>query len=334
MKICPTCSQTYTDETLNFCLSDGAVLNAVNEDSMSEPTIFMGQPPITSQNPAVPQTNPTLFQPQPTVSQPNPTVLQNGQSFTSPNRGLSDSVQPRPPVKKSKTWIWVLGILGVLAVVGGVGFIGLVALLASIDDNPPNNTNTIVRTSPTPQVSFDSIQKDDFSKWRVDTNNFGSTEYTNGEYIMSSKQAGFFYVLVTAGKTFKTSNASTKLIARNVTGKETRLGYGVLIHSDPNVALSKDYGFLIDASKQSYRVVQHTANKESEVVGWTRFPAIRSGTQTNEIEVRDQNGKMSYFINGQFATTVNDTANFKDGVFGLYVSDAVPIAFSNLQLAK
>lgn len=332
MKICPSCNQTYTDETLNFCLSDGTVLNTVNQDNMSEPTIFMGQPPITSQNPTVPQTNPTLFQPQPTVSQPNPTVVQSGQSYPPPNRGLSDSVQPRPPVKKSKTWIWVLGILGVLTVLGGVGFIGLVALLASIDDTPPNNTNN--PTTPTPQVAFDSIQKDDFSKWRIDVNNYGSTEYTNGEYIMSSKQAGFFYVLVTAGKTFKTSNASTKLIARNVNGKESRLGYGVLIHSDPNVALSKDYGFLIDASKQSYRVVQHTSNKETEVVGWTRFPAIRSGTQTNEIEVRDQNGKMSYFINGQFATTVNDTANFKDGVFGLYVSDAVPIAFSNLQLAK
>lgn len=326
MKICPKCNQTYSDETLNFCLSDGTVLNSVNQDSMSEPTIFMGQPPITHQNPTIAQTNPTF-------NQPNPTIVQSGQTSSPTNRGLSNSVPPRPPVKKSFPWGWVLGILGVLVVIGGIGIVGFVVLIASLDTSEPGK-NTTVSTSPTPPVVFESILKDDFSKWRVDSNNFGTTEYSNGEYIMNSKQTGFFYVLVTAAKNYKTSNASTKIIARTVTGKETRLGYGLLIHSDPNVALAKDYGFLIDASKQSYRIVQHTSNKESEIVGWTRFPAIRSGTQTNEIEVRDQNGKMSMFINGQFATSVNDTTNFKDGVFGLYVSDAVPIAFSNLQLAK
>ncbi|NJM53764.1 MAG: hypothetical protein HC846_10485 [Blastocatellia bacterium] len=310
---------------MNFCLSDGAVLNTVNQDNTSEPTIFMGQPPPTNQNPTVVQTNPTFVQ-------PNPTVIQSNQSLPQNSRGLSQTVPTRPPVKKSKAWIWILGILGVFVIVGGVGFIALVALFASIEEPQPNNIN--VKTSPTPAVTFDSILKDDFSKWRVDSNSFGNTEYSNGEYIMSSKQAGFYYVLVTAGKNFKTSNASTKITVRNVTGKEARLGYGLLIHSDPNVALSRDYAFLIDASKQSYRVVQHTSSKETTLVNWTRFPAIRSGTQTNEIEVRDQNGKMSFFINGQFAIDVTDSANFKDGVFGLYVSDAVPIAFSNLQLAK
>lgn len=291
---------------------------------MSEPTIFMGQPPLTNQNPTVVQTNPIL-------NQSNPTVVQTNQSLPPNNRGLSESVPPRPPVKKSRAWIWLLGILGVFVILGGVGFIALIALFASVEDTPTNNN---AKTSPTPVVTFDSILKDDFSKWRVDSNSFGNTEYSNGEYIMSSKQVGFYYVLVTAGKNFKTSNASTKVIARNVTGKEARLGYGLLIHSDPNIALSRDYAFLIDSTKQSYRVVQHTSSKETTLVNWTRFPAIRSGTQTNEIEVRDQNGKMSFFINGQFAIDVTDSANFKDGVFGLYVSDAVPIAFSNLQLAK
>lgn len=324
MKICPTCRQTYTDETLNFCLADGAVLNTVNPDSMSEPTIFMGQPPQTSQNPTVVQTSPGL-------NQTNPTVVQQNQPYPPTNRGLSNTVQPRPPVKKSKAWIWVVGILGVLLVIGGIGFIGLVALVASIDDT---NTNQNPQTSPTPVVAFDSILKDDFSKWQVANNNLGNTEYTNGEYIMSSKQVGYYYVLLTAAKTYKTSNAQTKIIARNVTGKEARSGYGLVVHSDPLKPLTKDYAFLIESTKQSYRVVQHSSNQETELVSWTRFPAIRSGTQTNEIEVKDQNGKMSLFINGQFAISVNDTVGFKDGIFGLYVSDAVPIAFSNLQIAK
>lgn len=324
MKICPTCRQTYTDETLNFCLADGAVLNTVNQDSMSEPTIFMGQPPQTSQNPTVVQTSPGY-------NQTNPTVVQPNQSYPPTNRGLSNTISPPPAVKKSKAWIWVVGILGTLIVIGGIGFIGLVALVASIDETDSNEN---VRTSPTPVVAFDSILKDDFSTWQVAKNNLGNTEFSNGEYIMSSKQIGYYYVLLTAAKNYKTSGASTKVIARNVTGREARSGYGLVVHSDPLNPLTKDYAFLIESTKQSYKVVQHTPNLETDLVSWTRFPAIRSGTQTNEIEVKDQNGKMSLFINGQFAVTVNDTVAYKDGIFGLYVSDAVPIAFSNLQLAK
>jgi hypothetical protein len=322
VKICPNCRQTYSDETLNFCLSDGSVLNTVGQDSGGEATVLMGQVPPTNQNQTVtqPQANPVFQNSTPTLYQPN--------SQTS-----ATVVQNRPPVKKSKAWLWIAGIVGGLVIVGGIAFIGLIGLVMSnIDDEPGNNSN--VRKSPTPTVAFDTYLKDDFSKWRAESNSFGNTEFTNGEYIMSSKQAGFYYVLVTADKNFKTSNASTKVTVRSVTGKEARLGYGLLIHSDPNIALARDYAFLIDAVKQSYRVAQHTANKETTLINWTRFPAIRSGTQTNEIEVRDQNGKMSFFINGQFAVDVTDSTNFKDGLFGLYVSDAVPTAFSNLQIAK
>ena len=40
------------------------------------------------------------------------------------------------------------------------------------------------------------------------------------------------------------------------------------------------------------------------------------------------------FINGQFATSITDSVNFKEGVTGVYAADAVPIAFSNLQLGR
>lgn len=321
MKICPTCNQTYSDQSLNFCLADGAVLNVVNDDNMSQPTVFMGQSPITNQNPNI--VNPTVA---------NPTFVQsNMQPNAQNNRGLSQHVPPRP-IKKSKTWIWVLGILGVFLIVGGIGFIGLVALVATNIEDPeqPNNN----QTNPTPEVKFGSILKDDFSKWVSETNSFGTTEYSNGEYIMSAKQSGFFYVLITGNKTFKSSNATTKVTVRNVNGKETRLGYGLLIHSDPNTPLVKDFGFLIDSSKQSYRIVQHITSKETTLVNWTRFPAIRSGTQTNEIEIKDQNGKMSLYINGQFAVSVDDTTNYKDGIIGIYSGDGIPAAFSNLQIGK
>lgn len=48
MKICPNCNQTYTDETLNFCLNDGASL--VEKDSEPPPTVFMDAPRTTNPN--------------------------------------------------------------------------------------------------------------------------------------------------------------------------------------------------------------------------------------------------------------------------------------------
>lgn len=326
MKICPACKKTYTDLTLNFCLDDGAVLNQFNEDDNAQPTVFIGQPPLTTPNTT--SVNPTAV---------NPTIPH--QTFPpSQNRGLSHTVAPRPPVKKSKTWIWVLGIVGFIVVLGGVGFIGLVILIANNLDDPNNsNTYTGPNTTPTPAptpVVLRNVLKDDFSKWRADTNDYGKTEFRGGEYIMSSKQANYYYVLISADSSFKTSDASTKVIVRNVNGTPSNSGYGILVHSEIKSPLARDYGFLIDSAKQSYRIVQHTNSKETVLVNWTRFSGIRSGTQTNEIEVKDQNGQISFFINGQFARSITDTTKFKDGVFGLYVSDAIPIAFSNLQLGK
>ena len=73
MRQCPTCGTTYTDETLRFCLSDGAPLNDISgeqatvirpRDESSEKTIAMhgaqtrvdiqqdtARPPQTSQAP-------------------------------------------------------------------------------------------------------------------------------------------------------------------------------------------------------------------------------------------------------------------------------------------
>ena len=323
MKICPTCKKTYTDETLNFCLEDGAVLNALTNDESSQPTIFMGQPPATSPNAA--NVSPTSG---------DPTLPQI-------NRGITGAV-PSRPVKKSNAWVWVLGIVALVVIIGGVGFIGIVALIATnIESDNTNKTITDesntrrdpVEKSETP-ITFNTTEKDNFSTWRVEKNEYGSTEYRAGEYIMSSKRANYYYVLVTANSEFDTYDASTKITVRNVNGSPTNSGYGILIHSDIKSPLIRDYGFLIDSAKQSYRVVQHANLKESVLVQWTRLPAIRSGTQTNELEVRDSNGKMSFYVNGQFATTVEDSNKFKDGVYGLYVSDAIPIAFSNLQIGK
>jgi hypothetical protein len=47
MKICPSCRQTYSDDNLNFCLTDGSFLTAVSENEPK--TVYMDQPRVTNQ---------------------------------------------------------------------------------------------------------------------------------------------------------------------------------------------------------------------------------------------------------------------------------------------
>jgi hypothetical protein len=306
VKTCPTCHQTYIDGSLNFCLTDGSVLNSVNQDLSSQPTVFMGQSPVTNQSPTF-STNP----------------LQNW--------GNGSTVSPLSPPKRSKAWLWIVGIIGGFVLLGGIVVVGAIALIAT-----NSNTQTERDSTPPPEKQFSSKLTDDFSRtnWYKANDNNGNSEYRNGEFFVSSKQISHFYVLTTGDKDFKTWNATTTVTVRNVNGTPTNLGYGIVLHSNLTVALDKDYGFLIDSTKQSFRIVQHQKRDEKTLVNWTKLPAIRSGTQTNEIQVKDENGKMSMFVNGQFASTITDSVNFKDGVAGVYAADAVPIAFSNLQLGK
>jgi hypothetical protein len=98
--------------------------------------------------------------------------------------------------------------------------------------------------------------------------------------------------------------------------------------------LTKGYAFLIDTDSQRYRVARHSNKDEKTVVEWTYLPSVKSGTQENVLEVKDENGNMSFYVNGQLATTYTDTMGYKSGVAGLYVSDTVPVAFSALEIRK
>lgn len=48
MKICQVCKQTYNDDTQNYCLNDGNILEKVGDDA--PPTVFMNQARTTNQN--------------------------------------------------------------------------------------------------------------------------------------------------------------------------------------------------------------------------------------------------------------------------------------------
>ena len=315
MKICPRCQKTYSDESLNFCLEDGTLLNEArgNDNSLPE-TVMINQPIPTTEN----------------QSFGNQTVDQRN-NWTAPNQY---SMQPK---RKSKTWLWVVGIFGVLLLLCGGGFVGMFAWVASLDPNSFNsNSNSFFSNNiktPTPDSdNRTETQTIDLSKWNDGDGKYGNTEYKDGEFIMSSKNKRFYFVLV-GSPIYKTENAATKVTVRNVDEEDTNLGFGLIVHSNP-VPLINDFAFLIDSENKRYRVVSHAPQKETEIIKWTKSAAINDGTQKNVLEVRDQNDKMEFYINSQFVTTVDNKNKYSGGVPGIYAGDAIPVAFSNLEVRK
>ncbi len=132
------------------------------------------------------------------------------------------------------------------------------------------NSEITVKNDKDDRKVKDSI---DLSKWTIQNNEYITSESKNGDLVLTSK-AGYYYVILS--KDFETYNASTLLMVKNLEGKPSDLGYGLVIHSDPKSVLSKDYAFLIRNDTRQYRVVRHTDKKESIIVKWTRSSAIKS----------------------------------------------------------
>lgn len=109
MKYCPTCQNQYTDETLSFCLQDGAPLVSVAQNAPPVDNSWQEPATVISQNRQL--NNPVridIQQPQQSYSAP--------QSYT----------QPSPPIeKKSRTGL-IIALLGVgfVLVLGIAGAIG------------------------------------------------------------------------------------------------------------------------------------------------------------------------------------------------------------------
>jgi hypothetical protein len=325
MKICPRCQRTYTDDNLNFCLEDGVVLQ---QQASSEPpaTVFMNQPRPTDPSARPPATVQPTAQPQ-----WNTAPQQYG----------------GPPKKSSKAWIWVVLILGLVVLVCGGGLIGFFAYVATrVDNNTVATNGTNPRTTPTrtstnpspvPSVLPDGrtdTQEIDLSAWVKDFSVYGTTEFTNGEFLMASKQKGYYYVLV-APDDYSTENANTRVTLRNIDNMDSRYGYGLIFHSNPQ-PLTQDYAFLINTKTKKYRVVRHEPSDEKTVVAWTNSNAIKDGSQENVLEARDKSSdnKVELYINGELVSTIPNTYGYKGGVPGLYAGDAAKIAFKHLEISK
>lgn len=310
MKICPACRKTYADDNLNFCLDDGAILNVVDD-----------KPPATVAFPVPPPTSPGGGQ----MSQPTVRTSWDNQEQYS-----------MPPKKSSKAWLWAVGVISILLLLCGGGLVSvLVYVLNQADDNTNNRNgngrNGIFEPTPTPDDRT-SVHRVDLSGWVQRNSQFGITEFTGGELIMSSKSAGFYFVLV-AQQPFSTLRSTTRLSVRNIDNADSSMGYGLIFHSDPT-PLQRDYAFLIDSRRKRFRVVRHLPQNEINVINWTNSDEIRDGTQENILEARDLGGRVELYINSRLVGSIQNVLGSSGGVPGVYSGDRVRAAFSGLEIRR
>src|SRR4051812_5382823 len=343
MKRCPNCNRTYTDEALNFCLEDGTPLVAAPPQLDNNETQRYISPSTNPYPPAAPSNPPR-----------GPYVNQAPQ-----HQGQWSPLPASAPQKKSTAIWWILGGLAVLAVIG-VGVTVMIIAIASInsqsntnrtsDANTNSNTNRNSNTNSnrlsntngrananTNSTPLPASFTDDFSqrKWNASTSEYGRLWYDNDEYHMISKPKTFVEMYGPSND-YNTENATIKVTARNVDGTSPASGYGLVVHGERAKDNSlEDYAFIIfSGPNPQYKVVMHKGGEESKMVDWTASDVIRKGTATNQLEVRVSGEQLTFLINGQLMTVVNDTGGFKRGRAGLYSTDEHEVAFDDMEITR
>ena len=327
MKRCPTCQRTYTDASLNFCLEDGTPLL-----SDAAP----GPPPVEIRH-----------QPGPLLNQVDPTAQPRHWS----------PVPPMPPQRKSNAVWWVLGGIVVAGIVV-VGAMVMILALASMGSNSNTNsngnenlrnansranrnsnanTNVANVSNANSTESLPKSLTDDFSeaKWGTGSFSYGDIWYADDEYHMRSK-AKTYLVMYAPSSEYGTGDATVRVTARSVDGTPALTGYGLIVHGEKSkTGALEDYALLIyTGSDPQYEIIKHKAGEQTTVVPWTKSSVIRSGTNSNQLEVRAKGTELSFYINGQYVDRITDTENFKRGVAGLYTSDTAEVAFDDLEIER
>jgi len=128
IKCCPTCNRTYSDESISFCLADGALLSAPFDGQRSEP-------PPTEILPNLTPSEPTRA-----ANPPVPTMT----SLPGHNRYSPGEITARSDEPQSRTLTWI--VFGIIAVVALVGVIFLVRYMSRDSRN-----DVAAQTTATPE---------------------------------------------------------------------------------------------------------------------------------------------------------------------------------------
>jgi hypothetical protein len=338
MKQCPNCKRTFNDEALNFCLADGSPLAPLVIDPPSSET------DSTTRYPVAPDTNPPqteVYRPPATVvNQPPPIVPQ-----------WSPMPAAQAPRKSHAVW-WILG--GVAIAIFGAGLV-VVLIVIGVLTSESNTSNTNYNTIPNRNTnrsnannansssantnassSLPASLSDDFStkKWGTGSSQFGDFWYTDDEYHMRAKE-GTYLMMYGPSNDYNTENATVRVTVRNVDGVSPRSGYGLVVHCAKKAEKFEYYTFLIyTGEKPRYKVGMYKGGDQTPLVEWTESNVVRTGMNTNQLEVRIKGSELSFYVNSQRLTSITDTAGFKRGLVGFYTSDAHEVAFDDLEITR
>ena len=339
MKQCPNCKRTFNDEALNFCLADGSPLAPLVIDAPSLET------DSTTRYPVAPDTNPPqteVYRPPATVAnQPPPVVPQ-----------WSPMPPAQAPRKSHAVW-WILG--GIAIAIFGAGLVVVLIVIGVLtsESNTISNTNsnTIANknmnrsnannanssnANTNASSSLPASLSDDFStkKWGTGSSQFGDFWYTDDEYHMRAKEPTYL-MMYGPSNDYNTENATVRVTVRNVDGVSPRSGYGLVVHCAKKAEKFEYYTFLIYTNeKPRYKVGMYKGGDQTPLVEWTESNVVRTGTNTNQLEVRIKGSELSFYVNSQRLTSITDTAGFKRGLVGFYTSDAHEVAFDDLQITR
>jgi len=354
MKLCPSCKRTYTDASLNFCLEDGTPLvnepapgadpNAtvrydIRDTNPPKTEIYPSFPPVSS--PAAPASQPPR-QPPPQAAHPSQPPQWAPLPASVP--GIV------PPGKSSAVW-WIVGGVAIVGVIA-IGLVVMVLVLASMNSNA-NNSNSNSRggnrngnrnanwngnvSNVNSDANLPALVTDDFSvaKWGTGNYDYGDIWYDNDEYHMRSKEKTYL-VMYAPSDDYNTGNADVKVTARSVDGTASTTGYGLIVHGERSKTGDlEDYALLLyTGNDPQYEVIKHKGGQQTTVVPWAKSSAIRTGTSTNQLEIRARGDELSFYINGQYVDKITDTENFKRGLVGLYTSDTTEVAFDDLEIKR
>jgi len=256
--------------------------------------------------------------------------------------------------KKSNAIWWILGGLAAVAVIG-IGIVVMVIALASMGSNAnvnisntngrdPNrnanssvNANVNTNTNANANIGPPALLTDDFSqsKWGTGTSQFGRIWYADGEYHMTSKEKTFV-AMYAPSNDYSTENATVKVKARSVSGSAPGSGFGLMVHClQSKAGQLEDYALLIYPSTEpEYEIIMHKAGNQSTLVERTKSDAIKSGSDTNELEVRIKGNNLAFYANGRLLRTVTDRENYRRGRVGFYTSDVFEVAFDDLEINR
>lgn len=341
MKRCPQCNRTYTDDALSFCLDDGSPLQTASAPPAYDPSATVQYPP---------QRNTT---PQPTIAY-NPN--QAPPAMPPPMPPPAWGPMPPPQARKRSAWPWIIGI-GVILMLMGIGVVILFIAIASVtNDNNNNrvaNTNAnwrsanrnsnsnsnanVVTNSNSDTRSTLTNFTDDFSakSWGIGPSTYGNIWYQDDEYHMHAVKGSYIVMYGPDKKEYYDENATVRVGLRSIDGDSPSHGYGLIVHGEKKDGKLEDYGFLIyNGSESKYEVILHKAGIETKIVEWTPASVIRTGTSPNQLEVRIRDVRVDFYINGQFITSITDTAGYRRGRVGFYTSDAGEVAFDDLEISK